>query len=439
MLVTTRGDKGSTDPATDPDELAVRRRDETAAAAEALGLAGHLHLDYSDGELPDDHGPPRRDRAVRAGAATRSRALSRSHRGVLRRRLLQPPRPPRHRLGDPRRHRTGIGQPALLRRSARRRAGGARGPDRVPLGDARAELLDRHLRCARTQDRRVVVPREPARRDGPVVPARGSGSRPRRPGGPWASTSPNRSASSRSSSGAHRHERSSASCGDAPESWARSTRIATTAPPIGADERADDRGESPRSCRTHPGSRRRRCRTRRARRGARSATTPRNARTTTLPARDAGERVLVIRAGGRAGRGFEGCTGPIVRKGPAVSSRRSCGRSSCCRPTTSRRTSKTVLRRVRGGRPGRRHPRGRRQQPRRHRRARREGRRRARPDRGAAPRRRSRGSGSAYRAGFRLGLERGLRRVRRDGLRPLARPRRAARRCSRRRRRAPTS
>lgn len=54
VLVTTRGDKGSSDPATDPDELAARRRAEMAAASDALGLAGHFHLDYSDGELPDD-------------------------------------------------------------------------------------------------------------------------------------------------------------------------------------------------------------------------------------------------------------------------------------------------------------------------------------------------------------------------------------------------
>ncbi|HZJ27334.1 MAG TPA: PIG-L deacetylase family protein [Acidimicrobiia bacterium] len=53
-LVTTRGDKGSSDPAVDPEELAARRRDETAAAGAALGLAGCRHLDYPDGELPDD-------------------------------------------------------------------------------------------------------------------------------------------------------------------------------------------------------------------------------------------------------------------------------------------------------------------------------------------------------------------------------------------------
>jgi LmbE family N-acetylglucosaminyl deacetylase len=54
VLVTTRGDKGSSDPAIDPDALAEQRRLETAAASAALGLAGHVHLDYSDGELPDD-------------------------------------------------------------------------------------------------------------------------------------------------------------------------------------------------------------------------------------------------------------------------------------------------------------------------------------------------------------------------------------------------
>jgi LmbE family N-acetylglucosaminyl deacetylase len=54
LLITTRGDKGSQDPAVDRDELARLRRDETAAAAELLGFAGHYHLDYDDGDLPDN-------------------------------------------------------------------------------------------------------------------------------------------------------------------------------------------------------------------------------------------------------------------------------------------------------------------------------------------------------------------------------------------------
>jgi LmbE family N-acetylglucosaminyl deacetylase len=54
VLITTRGDKGSSDPETDPDELAQLRIAETAAAAKVLGVAGHHHLDYRDGELPDD-------------------------------------------------------------------------------------------------------------------------------------------------------------------------------------------------------------------------------------------------------------------------------------------------------------------------------------------------------------------------------------------------
>ena len=55
VLITTRGDKGAPDdPDADLDALAARRVEETAAASELLGFAGHLHLDYSDGELPDD-------------------------------------------------------------------------------------------------------------------------------------------------------------------------------------------------------------------------------------------------------------------------------------------------------------------------------------------------------------------------------------------------
>jgi LmbE family N-acetylglucosaminyl deacetylase len=49
----TLGDKGSSDPATDPAELAVRRRAEVRAAAKILGIAGEHHFDIPDGELED--------------------------------------------------------------------------------------------------------------------------------------------------------------------------------------------------------------------------------------------------------------------------------------------------------------------------------------------------------------------------------------------------
>lgn len=54
VLVTTRGDKGTLDPDVAPDDLARRREEETAAAAEVLGFAGHYHLGYDDGDLTDD-------------------------------------------------------------------------------------------------------------------------------------------------------------------------------------------------------------------------------------------------------------------------------------------------------------------------------------------------------------------------------------------------
>jgi LmbE family N-acetylglucosaminyl deacetylase len=55
VLITTRGDKGTSDPDADLEELARRRVEETAASTVELGLAGHFHLDYGDGELVDDH------------------------------------------------------------------------------------------------------------------------------------------------------------------------------------------------------------------------------------------------------------------------------------------------------------------------------------------------------------------------------------------------
>jgi LmbE family N-acetylglucosaminyl deacetylase len=54
VLITARGDKGTTDPHADLKELTQLRVDETAAAAERLGFAGHFHLEYPDGELTDD-------------------------------------------------------------------------------------------------------------------------------------------------------------------------------------------------------------------------------------------------------------------------------------------------------------------------------------------------------------------------------------------------
>jgi LmbE family N-acetylglucosaminyl deacetylase len=50
-VVATRGDKGSSDKATDPRALAQRRGEEAVAAAEVLGLAGVELLGYPDGEL----------------------------------------------------------------------------------------------------------------------------------------------------------------------------------------------------------------------------------------------------------------------------------------------------------------------------------------------------------------------------------------------------
>ena len=54
VLITTRGDKGTSDPDADLAELARVRVAETAAAAQLLGFEDHFHLDYPDGELADD-------------------------------------------------------------------------------------------------------------------------------------------------------------------------------------------------------------------------------------------------------------------------------------------------------------------------------------------------------------------------------------------------
>jgi len=51
LAIGTLGEKGSRDPATDPAELAVRRAEEAAAAAEVMGLRSHVFLGLPDGEI----------------------------------------------------------------------------------------------------------------------------------------------------------------------------------------------------------------------------------------------------------------------------------------------------------------------------------------------------------------------------------------------------
>ncbi|HEX5613959.1 MAG TPA: PIG-L deacetylase family protein [Acidimicrobiia bacterium] len=54
VVVTTLGDKGSSDPTVDPVALGARRRGEAEAAAAMLGVAEVHHLGFPDGDLPDD-------------------------------------------------------------------------------------------------------------------------------------------------------------------------------------------------------------------------------------------------------------------------------------------------------------------------------------------------------------------------------------------------
>lgn len=54
LVIANRGDKGSADPAADPDALSEHRAEEVARAAEVLGLAGVHHLGYPDGEIDND-------------------------------------------------------------------------------------------------------------------------------------------------------------------------------------------------------------------------------------------------------------------------------------------------------------------------------------------------------------------------------------------------
>lgn len=54
VVVCAAGDKGSADPAADPEALAARRADEVAAASAALGLSGRHLLGRPDGEVDND-------------------------------------------------------------------------------------------------------------------------------------------------------------------------------------------------------------------------------------------------------------------------------------------------------------------------------------------------------------------------------------------------
>lgn len=54
LVIANRGDKGSSDPATDPDLLARDRAEEVQRAADVLGLATVEHLEYPDGEIDND-------------------------------------------------------------------------------------------------------------------------------------------------------------------------------------------------------------------------------------------------------------------------------------------------------------------------------------------------------------------------------------------------
>jgi len=54
VVLCTNGDKGTSDPTVEPDELARRRAGECDEAAQRLGLASRQVLGYRDGELTDD-------------------------------------------------------------------------------------------------------------------------------------------------------------------------------------------------------------------------------------------------------------------------------------------------------------------------------------------------------------------------------------------------
>jgi LmbE family N-acetylglucosaminyl deacetylase len=54
LVICARGDKGSSDPATDPDDLARRRAAEADEAARIIGATSHENLGLNDGEVVND-------------------------------------------------------------------------------------------------------------------------------------------------------------------------------------------------------------------------------------------------------------------------------------------------------------------------------------------------------------------------------------------------
>ena len=248
IVVTTRGDKGTNDPDADLDALARLRVDGDGGR----GAGARRHRAATISTIPTASSPTTATlrlelvRLVRDDPP-RCRVLPRSDRGVLRRRLRQPPRPPRHRLGDARRGRARGRESALLPRAARRgtrRASRARG---VPVGHARTERRgSTSPRRSNARSRRCSATRASWSR--PATGFASSCARARSPRGvPRASRTPRRSAGSSSGS---RHR-----CVGA---WARHSdwaRITQDRDDPGADrghDRSDERGDQQRATCTTP-------------------------------------------------------------------------------------------------------------------------------------------------------------------------------------------
>ena len=180
VCICADGDKGSSDPATDPTELVARRRQEVAASGAILGVKAHHWLGFRDGELDDD-------RALRA----RLVALVRE----VRPDVVVAPDPTAIYFGqhyvNHRDHRV-VGwaaldavAPAAANPHYFPDAGpGHAGRCPLPVGDARAGCVGRHLGDDRHQGSRHRLPRQPGRRERRVAAASGApAGRGGRPGG----------------------------------------------------------------------------------------------------------------------------------------------------------------------------------------------------------------------------------------------------------------